>query len=154
MARREVGSRARTAWRPRSKLRLSAAACISCRRQSIIRRMSGCWSTNCATDRRAAPISTDWRRVSARSPADSEIHFEPHLGEPARELVEIDPADGRLCKEGGREIDLFVDLIVERRPEIESLPLEAARNEASVGAIVVRFRAKHQRGRQAVGERG
>src|SRR3984957_11513181 len=116
--------------------------------------MSESWSRSWATDKRAAPISTDWRRCHPRSPSGSEIHFEPQLGELAREFFEVDAADGRLGEEGGREIDLFVDLIVERRPEIDRLPLEAARNEASVCAIVIRFRAKHQRGRQAVGERG
>ena len=83
----------------------------------------------------------------------SKVHFEPQLGELAREIVEVDLAGRRLGKKGGRQIDFFVDLIVERRAEVQSLPAKALQRQASVGPVVVRLHAEHQRQRQAIGDR-
>ena len=83
----------------------------------------------------------------------SELHFEPQLGELTREFDEVEPAGRGLEQDGGREIDLVVDLVVERRAQIDGLAVKSARNEAAVGAIVVRFRAEHERRRQAIRQR-
>ena len=78
-----------------------------------------------------------------------ELRSEPQLGELTREFAVVEPAGRGLEQDSGREIDLVVNLVVNVGPD-RRLAIKSARNEAGIGAIVVRFRAEREQQRQAI----
>src|SRR4051794_13257389 len=88
-----------------------------------------------------------------------EIHLQPQLRLRARELDEVQRvrvaagAAGELLRPGAGEVDLFGDLIMERRSEKQRGSSPGPRGEAVELAQRVRLGADHRVGRQAPGER-